>query len=141
MRRAVGAALKGTWSQAAAVAIATLGRARRLEAGGQLLTDLGEIVLIAFKRPYDLADGDGLLLESGGYVLIRVADEAYARVNCTDAELLARVSWHLGRRGERIELVPDALYMRDDPELIALAQGVGAEVEVVAHAFDPEREM
>lgn len=81
------------------------------------------------------------MLDSGSYILIRIARMLHAHIACGDVELLARIAWHLGRRGAAIQLTGNGLYMRNDPELILLARALGAEVTLIEHGFSPEREI
>ena len=139
MRQAVALALKGTWSMAAAMAIATLDHASRARTTRRIMTDAGEEVRLIFSLTGPMQDGDALVLDSGGHVLVRAAAERCARIRSDEPEVWARIAWQLGRRRVPVQIGADALTIPDDPSLTELALGLGAEVESgVEMAFNPE---
>jgi urease accessory protein len=73
MRRAIAVHPRGTWPSDEAVDAVTLVYLDRHRRRIRLVGDSGEIFLLDLRRAHHLADGDGLELESGGYVRVRAA--------------------------------------------------------------------
>jgi urease accessory protein len=94
--------------------------------------------LLDLPRAEALADGDGLILEDGRVVVVRGAPEALLEITCDDPFLLLRVAWHLGNRHLPTELLPGALRIRDDHVIADMVRGLGATVQPVRAAFQPE---
>lgn len=85
-----------------------------------------------------LKDGDGLALEDGRVVAVVAAEEPVAEIVAQDAHHLARLAWHLGNRHVPAELLADRIRIARDGVLEEMARGLGATVEVVEAAFEPE---
>ena len=85
-----------------------------------------------------LRDGDGLALESGGYVRVAAAAENLVEVRGRNPEALARLAWHLGNRHLPVAVKGDRLLIRDDHVIVDMLKGLGAEVRAVREPFDPE---
>ncbi|ADH88701.1 UreE urease accessory domain protein [Ancylobacter novellus DSM 506] len=85
-----------------------------------------------------LRDGDGLALEDGRVVAVVAAEEPVAEIVAQDAHHLARLAWHLGNRHVPAELLADRIRIARDGVLEEMARGLGATVEVVEAAFEPE---
>ena len=136
--RATQVLLRGGWAERTAKHTVTLDfddrfrRRRRYvaESGFAFLLDLGEAV--------PLRDGDGLLLEAGGVILVRAAPEPLVEVRASTPERLMRLAWHLGNRHLPTEIQAERLLIRDDHVIIAMLQGLGAEVRKVDAPFNPE---
>lgn len=138
MRRAIAVSMRGTWPVAAASGIATLSHGDRHRRRLKLKTDAGEAFLLDLKRPARLADGDGLQLDDGTYVLVRAAEEDCVLVRCIDSETMTRIAWHLGNRHLPVQIVRDGILIRDDHVIVEMLRGLGAEVVPQRCAFDPE---
>jgi urease accessory protein len=138
MRRAVAVALHGSWPAASAIASTTLSHSDRHRRRLKLSTDSGELFLLDLQRPARLADGDGLRLDDGSYVLVRAAAEECVLVHCTDDAALARIAWHLGNRHLPVQILPDGLLIRADHVIVDMVRGLGATTEPRHCAFDPE---
>ena len=104
----------------------------------KLTTDAGEPFLLDLPRPMRLADGDGLALDDGAYLLVRAAVEDCVLVRCADAPTTARIAWHLGNRHLPVQIVPDGLLIRADHVIVEMVRGLGAGVEPRRCPFDPE---
>jgi urease accessory protein len=100
------------------------------EGGLQFLLDLEEALA--------LREGDGLVLEGGGYVRVAAAAENLIEVKARDAEALARLAWHLGNRHLPVAVKGDRLLIRDDHVIVDMLKGLGAETRAVREPFDPE---
>ena len=107
-------------------------RRRRYTAEGGLafLLDLPEAAV--------LRDGDGLVLEGGGYVLVRAAPEPLVEVAAEEPAQLARLAWHLGNRHLPTRIEAGRLLIRDDHVIVEMLRGLGAKVRRVSEPFDPE---
>lgn len=138
MRRALDVKPRGSWSgdPDASVTLPLDDRHRRRirmtdDAGRPFLLDLTEAVL--------LADGDGLVLEGGGVIVVRAAPEPVADIQCRDAAHATRIAWHIGNRHTAIQLLEDGrLRIADDHVLVAMVEGLGARVLRHAAPFQPE---
>src|SRR6185295_13800342 len=97
-RRATAVASRGSWPESKASGVATLRFDDRHRRRLRLATDDGAAFLLDLPRPARLADGDGLVLDDGSFILVRAADEDCVLVHCDGPAELARVAWHLGNR-------------------------------------------
>ena len=98
--------------------------------GGEFLLDLPEAAY--------LPNGCGLLLEDGGVVLVRAADEPLMRITAPDRLTLARITWHIGNRHTPAEITEDALYIQPDHVLAEMVRGLGGSVAECTRPFEPE---
>lgn len=85
-----------------------------------------------------LKDGDGLKLDDERVVAVVAAEEPVAEIVAQDAHHLARLAWHLGNRHVPAELLADRIRIARDSVLEEMARGLGAGVEIVEAAFEPE---
>jgi urease accessory protein len=138
MRRAIAVAARGAWPEASASGVATLRHDDRHRRRLKLRTDAGEPFLLDLARPARLADGDGLALDDGSWVLVRAAEEDCVLVRCADRAALTRVAWHLGNRHLAVQILADGLLIRHDHVIVDMVRGLGAETESRRCAFDPE---
>ena len=100
------------------------------EAGREVLLDLAEVP--------SLREGDALVLQDGGRVRVRCAEEALLEVRPGVAVSLPRLAWHLGNRHLPTEIGADALWLREDHVIEDMLGKLGAEVRHVRRAFHPE---
>jgi len=138
IRRAIAVAVQGSWPSAAARGTATLSHNDRHRRRLKLATDTGEPFLLDLQRPTRIADGDGLQLDDGSYVLVRAAAEECALVRCTDPAAMTRIAWHLGNRHLPVQIVADGLLIRADHVIAEMVRGLGAAIEPRRCPFDPE---
>jgi urease accessory protein len=137
MRRATTVLPAGSFSDAVAtVTLSAHDRHRRRirmtdDRGGEFLLDLASAV--------HLKGGDGLALEGGGVILVVAAFEGVADIHAATPELAARIAWHVGNRHVPVQILPGGgLRVEADPVLIAMAEGLGAEVRRLRAPFQPE---
>jgi urease accessory protein len=102
----------------------------RTEGGAELLLDLRE--------PARLREGDGLDCEGGSVVRVCARPEPLLELRAREAADLARIAWHLGNRHLPVEVLKDALRIREDRVIAEMAKGLGAEVRAIEASFDPE---
>ncbi len=139
MRRAVHVKLSGSWPTGATVASVTLAFEDRHRRRIRLADDGGEDFLLDLEAPVLLADGDGLVLDDGGIIEVRAADEAVADIQCADGMHAARIAWHIGNRHTPVQVLgEDALRIGDDHVLVHMAEGLGGEVTRRLAPFVPE---
>lgn len=128
----------GDWPQEDCRGTVTLAYEERHRRRVRLTTDKGEDVLLDLSRAAVLGDGDGLLLEEGGYVAVRAAAEDLVEVTAASPEALARLAWHIGNRHFPCEIRGDGLRIRDDHVLVDMIVGLGGEVRRLRAPFNPE---
>ena len=104
--------------------------AMRGQGGLDFLLDLPEAVA--------LADGDGLLLEDGGFVSVKAAPERLIEVRAGGEMPLLRIAWHLGNRHLPTQILDDALRIREDHVILDMLQKMGARTELIEAPFHPE---
>lgn len=99
----------------------------------------GLAFLLDLEEAAVLRDGDGLLLEQvGGVILVRAAPEPLVEVRAGTPERLMRLAWHLGNRHLPTEIQADRLLIRDDHVIVQMLQGLGAVLQKVEAPFNPE---
>ena len=104
--------------------------AMRGEAGLDFLLDLPEAVA--------LADGDGLLLEDGGFVTVKAAPERLIEVRAGEGLPLLRIAWHLGNRHLPTQILGESLRIREDHVILDMLRKMGARTELIEAPFNPE---
>lgn len=128
----------GRWPVAECRATVTLAHHDRHRRRIRLTADDGSAFLLDLAEATVLRHGDGLKLESGGYIEVRAAPEQLVEVSAPTPELLARLAWHLGNRHLPAEIRGDRILIRDDHVIVAMLKGLGASVRAVEAPFDPE---
>ena len=137
MIRAISVYPAGLWSKAASdtVVLDFDARHRRRVA---MSAKGGTAFLLDLPGAVALRHGDGLMLEDGRIVSVEAAPETLAEVTARDPAHLVRIAWHLGNRHLPTELLGDRLRIRRDHVIEAMLEGLGALVEPVEAAFNPE---
>ena len=103
-----------------------------------LTTCQGREVLLDLPEVPSLGEGDRLLLDDGGHVRVRCAEEALLEVRPGAAVALPRLAWHLGNRHLPTEIGADALWIREDHVIEDMLERLGAQVRHVRRPFQPE---
>lgn len=98
----------------------------------------GTAFLLDLPEACVLRDGDGLLLEGGGVILVQAAPEPLVEVRGRDPQHLMRLAWHLGNRHLPAELGAERILIRDDHVIVRMLQGLGARLAKVEAPFNPE---
>ncbi|WP_322030575.1 urease accessory protein UreE [Paraburkholderia sp. J76] len=100
--------------------------------------DTGEEVGVVLPRGTVLRDGDMLVADDGGLVRVIAAAESVLRVRAPDRLTLTRAAYHLGNRHTPVEVGADELKLEADPVLEDMLKRLGAQVDRVQLAFQPE---
>ncbi|PYE45313.1 urease accessory protein [Rhizobium sp. PP-F2F-G20b] len=98
-----------------------------------------DVVMLDLKQAVMLADGDALVLEGGGYILIAAVEEPLYEILPRDRLHLVELAWHLGNRHLQAEIRDDRIVILRDPVIRSMLIGLGAEVNDVTAQFQPMR--
>lgn len=98
-----------------------------------------DVVMLDLKEPVMLADGDFLVLEGGGYIEIKAAEEALYEIRPRDRLHLVELAWHLGNRHLPAAVEEGRILIARDPVIRAMLEGLGAMVSEVVEPFHPLR--
>ena len=98
-----------------------------------------DVVMLDLKQAVMLADGDALVLEQGGYILIAAVEEPLYEILPRDRLHLIELAWHLGNRHLQAEIREDRIVILRDPVIRSMLIGLGAEVNEVTVQFQPMR--
>lgn len=137
-RRAVRVLGRGQWPEGEQVGTVTLPHEGRHRRRMRMEDDAGTGFLLDLPRAVLLAEGDGLALDTGGYLRVRAAEEDLAEVRCANPVDLARAAWHLGNRHLPVQIAGDAVRLRWDEVIVDMLRGLGADVVRVRGPFAPE---
>jgi urease accessory protein len=138
MRRAIAVHPRGRWPEletADAVTLAYVDRHRRRI---RLVADSGVTFLLDLARAQHLGNGDGLELDSGGYVRVRAATEPVLEIEAPNRAGLLRIAWHLGNRHLPLQVAGDRLRIRADHVIAEMVAGLGGKLTSLDAPFDPE---
>jgi len=126
----------GTWTEDAIDSV-TLDYDARFRRRIALQTDGGKPLLLDLAKAQSLAQGDGLITETG-IIIVRAAPERLAELRACDTAHLVQLAWHLGNRHLPTELSGDCLRIRYDHVIVDMARKLGAEVSEINAPFNPE---
>jgi urease accessory protein len=139
MRRLVHAAKARDWPTSKAEGSLTLAFAERHWRRIRLATDGGEAVLLDLPAAAALADGDGLALAEGGWLVVRAAPEGVLDIEADGPAQLVRIAWHLGNRHLPVEVLSaDRLRIAYDHVIEAMVGALGARCTRRRAPFQPE---
>lgn len=138
MNRVTHVISSGHWPATERKATVTLAHHDRHRRRIRLTADDGSAFLLDLSEATVLRHGDGLKLESGGFIEVQAAPEQLIEVSAPTPELLARLAWHLGNRHLPAEIRGDRILIRDDHVIVDMLKGLGAQVQAVNAPFDPE---
>jgi urease accessory protein len=128
----------GHWPKEKAIGTLTLDFDARHRRRIRLTADHGEDVLLDLPKTVAMGDGDGLQLDDGTWLGIRAAAEPLIEVRHADRHQLMRLAWHLGNRHLPTEIRENVLLIRPDHVIEDLLYGLGADLQKVQAAFQPE---
>ena len=116
----------------------TLGYEDRHRRRIRLTTDAGADVLLDLPKAVPMADGDGLALADGGWLVVRAAPEPLIEITCATPQELARIAWHLGNRHLPAEVGAASIRIRPDHVIAGMLNGLGAATREIDAPFQPE---
>jgi urease accessory protein len=129
----------GEWPTAEESASVTLDYDDRHRRRIRLRTDEGGAVQLDLDETTRLANGDGLMLEGGGYVRVVAANEGVADLRCHGLTATVRIAWHVGNRHIPVEVLDDGtLRIHNDHVIVQMAERLGAYVTLLDAPFSPE---
>jgi urease accessory protein len=135
MQRVVAIKQSGTFTASDRVVLDADERQRRRIV---LTGENGTRLLLDFKKPVTLRDGDGLALEDGSVVQVAGRAEPLVEVSAKTPADLVRLAWHIGNRHTDIQFAEKSFRIRRDHVLEEMLKGLGASATEVEAAFDPE---
>ena len=138
MQRAIAVHPRGQWPEDGTVDRVTLAYLDRHRRRIRLVADSGAAFLLDLPRAQHVADGDGLELDSGGYVRVCAAPEPVLEIAAADRESLLRIAWHLGNRHLPLQVTGDRLRIREDHVIAEMVSGLGGQITHREAPFDPE---
>ena len=139
MRRAIAVHRRGDWPEEAAVDTVTLAYLDRHRRRIRLVADSGSAFLLDLPRAHHLVDGDGLELDSGGYIRVRAAAEPVIEIAADRSTDLLRIAWHLGNRHLPVQVARRAAaHSRRSCRSPRWWSGLGGRVTRLEAPFDPE---
>ncbi len=128
----------GHWPKIEAAGTLTLDFDARHRRRIRLTADKGEDILLDLPKAVAMADGDGLQLEDGRWLLVQAAAEPIVEIRHRDPKQLVRLAWHLGNRHLPTEIRNQVLRIRPDHVIEHMLDGFGAELTKVQAPFQPE---
>jgi urease accessory protein len=85
-----------------------------------------------------LAEGDGLELDTGGFLRVGAAAEPVLEIAAADRASLLRIAWHLGNRHLPLQVLDDRLRIHADHVIAEMVSGLGGRITTLDAPFDPE---
>jgi len=128
----------GHWPKEHAAGTLTLDFGARHRRRIRLTVDEGEDILLNLSNAVAMADGDGLQLEDGRWLMVQAAAEHLVEIRHKDPNQLVRLAWHLGNRHLPTEIRDQVLRIRPDHVIEHMLCGFGAELTKVHVPFQPE---
>jgi urease accessory protein len=128
----------GHWPKEKAAGTLTLDFDARHRRRIRLTADQGEDVLLDLPKAVAMADGDGLQLEDGRWLMVQAAAEPIVEVRHKDSHQLVRLAWHLGNRHLPTEIRDEVLRIRPDHVIEDMLHNFGADLVKVLAPFQPE---
>lgn len=98
----------------------------------------GEEVGLFLERGEILRGGDYLQGDDGRTVKVIAQPEKVLHITCDSAQALARVAYHLGNRHVPLQVGDGWVRIADDYVLRNMLEGLGAALEPLEVAFEPE---
>ena len=138
MIRATKVLRAGDWPSQAAAQTVMLDFDHRYRRRLRFATAEGAEVLLDLPEAIHIRNGDALELEDGTFVAVQAAPENLLEIRATDADMLARLAWHLGNRHLSVQFLPGALRILDDHVIGAMISLLGGSVQKISASFDPE---
>ena len=128
----------GYWPKEDATGTITLDFDTRHRRRIQLTADQGENILLDLPKAIAMANGDGVQLDDGRWLMIQAAAETIVEVRHKDPGQLVRLAWHLGNRHLPTEIRHEAIRIRPDHVIEDMLSGFGAILRKIEAPFQPE---
>ena len=128
----------GHWPKENAAGTLTLDFDARHRRRIRMTADAGEEILLDLPKAVAMADGDGLRLEDGRWLMVQAAAEQLVEIRHKDPNQLVRLAWHLGNRHLPTEIREQVFRIRSDHVIEHMLRGFGAELRRVQAPFQPE---
>lgn len=129
----------GGWIERTAKDVVTLDFDDRFRRRKRYVGEKGLAFMLDLEEATALRDGDGLLLDQvGGVILVRAAPEPLVAVTADSPGKLLRLAWHLGNRHLPAEINEQRILIRYDHVIMDMLKGLGATVREVSAPFNPE---
>lgn len=138
MKHATELAGAGHWPAADAVDRVSLDHILRQKRRLRVTAEQGSDIMIDLPGNATMRQGDGLLLEEGGWIEVVAAPEKVAIVRFDDPLHQAKLAWHLGNRHTPAEIRADCILIAWDSVLADMLRHQGAVVEEAESVFQPE---
>ena len=103
-----------------------------------MVSDHGIAFLLDLPETVRLREGDGIGLDDGRFLKVRAKDEPLYVVRGSNATHLLTLAWHLGNRHQAAQICADHLFIRREPVLKDMLEGLNASVVEIDGPFDPE---
>jgi urease accessory protein len=128
----------GEWPSWTAAQKITLDFDHRFRRRLRFATAEGVEVLLDLPEAIHIRGGDALVLDDGSFVAVEAAPEKLLEIRAKDADMLARLAWHLGNRHLSVQFLPGALRILDDHVIGAMISLLGGSARSIMAPFDPE---
>jgi urease accessory protein len=128
----------GFWDPASAADVVVLDAGDRHRRRIKLAGARGTEFLLDLDEAVALRDGDGIMLDDGGIVLVTGQAEPLLEIAARSPLEFVRLAWHLGNRHTDVQITGDRLRIRRDHVLEEMVAGLGARVTAIDASFDPE---
>ena len=138
MKRGFAIRRAGLWNPAAAADRVVLDAGDRHRRRIRLKGERGTEFLLDLDEAVALRDGDGIMLDDGGLVLITGQAEPLSEIAAQTPLELVRLAWHLGNRHTDVQIEGDRIRIRRDHVLEDMAARLGASLTSLDASFDPE---
>lgn len=104
----------------------------------KMVSDNGIEFLLDLPKARLLRHGEGLLLDDGRVIEVRAEPEALYCVTGNSRQHLLQIAWQLGNRHLPAQIVEDEIFIRRDPVIKTMLEGLGASIREINAPFDPE---
>lgn len=104
----------------------------------RMISDNGIEFLLDLPEARLLRHGDGLQLSDGRIIEVKAVPEALYSVTGKDSRHLLALAWQIGNRHLAAQIKGDRLFIRCDPVIREMLEGLGAAVSEIEAPFDPE---
>lgn len=104
----------------------------------KMISDNGIAFLLDLPHARLLRHGEGLLLEDGRVIEVRVSPEDLYEVAAKDGRHLLALAYQIGNRHLPCQISSDRLLIRRDHVIREMLEGLGARVNEISAPFNPE---